>query len=212
MSLATKNPSKAIEIGMTLMEYLKGNPGSLHYTTEVPTDAFRKKGQLKVARNTKTLEVFADIAYSAGSKHRSAQGLAIYFAGCPISWQTALQPFVTHSTAESELVSYCDGLNAGRSAEAMLCSMMGLEPGTPEIERVMYGDNVAAIALAHGTGNASWRTRHLRIRSSYLREALGGKAPGGMWKLLHLKGTELVTDGLTNGTSSCARSTRSTPR
>ena len=103
--LATKNPVKAIEIGMTLMEYLKGNPGSLRYTADIPTEPFGKKGQLKVARSTKTLEVFADIAYSAGSRHRSVQGLAIYFAGCPIAWQTSLQPFVTHSTAESELVS-----------------------------------------------------------------------------------------------------------
>ena len=181
--LATKNPVKAIEIGRTLMEYLKGTPGSLHYTADIPTEPFGKKGQLKVARSTKTLEVFADIAYSAGSRHRSVQGLAIYFAGCPIAWQTSLQPFVTHSTAESELVSYCDGLNAGRSAEAMICSMLGVQPGTAELERVLYGDNVAAIALAHGTGNASWRTRHLRIRSSYLREALDGIAPGGTWKL-----------------------------
>ena len=29
------------------------------------------------------------------------------------------------------------------------------------------------------------------------REALDGIAPGGAWKLLHLKGTELVADGLT---------------
>ena len=182
---------------MTLMEYLKGNPGSLHYTADIPTEPFGKKGQLKVARSTKTLEVFADIAYSAGSRHRSVQGLAIYFAGCPIAWQTSLQPFVTHSTAESELVSYCDGLNAGRSAEAMICSMLGIQPGTAELDRVLYGDNVAAIALAHGTGNASWRTRHLRIRSSYLREALDGVAPGGTWKLLHVKGVDLVADGLT---------------
>ena len=62
---------------------------------------------------------------------------------------------------------------------------------------MLYGDNVAAIGLAHGTSNASWRTRHLRIRSSYLREALEGRAPGGMWRLLHLRGKELVADGLT---------------
>ena len=75
--------------------------------------------------------------------------------------------------------------------------MLGVQPGTAELDRVLYGDNVAAIALAHGTGNASWRTRHLRIRSSYLREALDGVAPGGTWKLLHVKGVDLVADGLT---------------
>jgi hypothetical protein len=123
--------------------------------------------------------------------------MAIYFAGAIISWQTSAQPFVTHSTAESELVAYCDALNAGRSTEAMLATMMGVPSGSNAIERVMYGDNIAAIGLAHGTCSASWRTRHLRIRSSYLREALEGRAPGGLWRLLHLKGSELVADGLT---------------
>jgi len=134
---------------------------------------------LKIARNAKLLDVFfSDIAYGTGSRGRSVQGMAIYFGGCIISWQTSIQPFVTHSTAESELVAYCDSLNAGRSAEAMLSSMMGIQTGSNEIERVLYGDNVAAIGLAHGTSSSSWRTRHLKIRASYLREALEGRAPG----------------------------------
>ena len=66
-------------------------------------------------------------------------------------------------------------------------------------ERVMYGDNAAAIGLAHGVTAASWRTRHLRIRSSILKEALqeSSDVPGGRWQLTHLKGTELVADGCT---------------
>ena len=63
----------------------------------------------------------------------------------------------------------------------------------------MYGDNAAAIGLAHGTTTSSWRTRHSRIRSSLLKEALDEKQAihGGPWKLIHLKGTELVADGCT---------------
>eukprot|EP00435_Cladocopium_sp_Y103_P058584 s1434_g20.t1 len=58
---------------------------------------------------------------------------------------------------------------------------------------------MAAIGLASGNTCASWRTRHLRIRASILKEALDAdcEAPGGVWCLLHLKGTELVADGLT---------------
>jgi len=195
--LATKNPAKSIEIGMTVMAYIHGNPGGLHYPKGVPEEVWGDKHQLKIARNVKLLEVFSDIAYGTGSRGRSVQGIAIFFGGCIISWQTTVQPFVTHSTAESELVAYCDALNAGRSAEAMLAMMMGVPSGSGQIERVLYGDNVAAISLAHGTSNSSWRTRHLRIRASYLREALEGRAPGGLWRLLHLRGTELVADGMT---------------
>ena len=67
------------------------------------------------------------------------------------------------------------------------------------LERVLYGDNAAAIGLAHGNSTSSWRTRHLRVRSHLLHEALDGQSsyPGGPWKLHHLRGTELVADGMT---------------
>ena len=66
-------------------------------------------------------------------------------------------------------------------------------------KRTIYGDNLAAIGLAVGNTCSSWRTRHLRIRASILREAMdeGCEVPGGVWQLLHLKGSELVADGLT---------------
>ena len=91
----------------------------------------------------------------------------------------------THSTAESELVGYCESLLIGRATEALLCAM--------------WGDNMAAIGLARGNTCSSWRTRHLRIRASILREAMeeNCEMPGGFWRLTHLKGMELVADGLT---------------
>ena len=197
--LMTKNPAKAIEIGHVLLAYVKGNPGDLHYAREIQRK-WGARDQLKIQRHEKLLEVFADIAYGASSSFRSIQGLVICFAGAPISWQSSTQPFITHSTAEAELVSYCEGLTAGRATEALLCSMWGerLEANNP-FERVIYGDNAAAIGLAHGNSASSWRTRHLRVRAHLLREALSesDSYPGGRWQLCHLKGTELVADGMT---------------
>ena len=105
-----------------------------------------ERNQLETKRHEKLLEIYADIAYAASAGHRSIQGLLVEFAGVPIGWQTCQQPFATHSTAEAELVSYCEGLLAGRATEALLCSMWALL-----FERAMYGDNAAAIGLAHGT-------------------------------------------------------------
>ena len=195
--LATKNPCKSVEISKAVMQYVLGVQGGLHYPRNVPKETWGKRGQLHVERHDRLLEVFADIAYGTGSRHRSLQGLVVYFAGAPISWVSSQQPFVTYSTAEAELVSYCEALCAGRATEALICSMLKESVGQNSLERVIYGDNMAAISMAHGTGNATWRTRHLRVRSSFLKEALDVVAPDGAWKLLHLRGRELVADGLT---------------
>ena len=192
--LMTKAPLKAIQIGTTLMKYVCGNPGvGLRYTTHVPDD-WGAHGQLKVKRSDLLLEIFCDIAYSAGSGHRSVQGIVVCLGGQPICWQTTQQPFVTHSTAEAELVSYCEGLIAGKAAEALVKELTGVTA----VMKVIYGDNIAAIGLANGTTSSSWRTRHLRIRASLLKQALDETdAAGGQWKLIHVRGLDLVADGFT---------------
>ena len=145
------------------------------------------------------LEVFSDISYGASADHRSIQGMVVCYGGVPIAWQCAVQPLVAHSTAEAELIAYCESLVIGKATEALLCAIWGEEIGRNNFERIIYGDNAAAIGLAHGVTTSSWRTRHLRIRASVLREALAETTTevGGGWKLLHLKGTELVADGCT---------------
>eukprot|EP00435_Cladocopium_sp_Y103_P059661 s601_g21.t1 len=194
--------------------YFKANPGDLHYGKDFANDGWGERGQLKCQRNQRSIEIYSDIAYAAGSGHRSIQGVAVFFAGSPIAWQSSQQPFATHSTAESELVSYCESLLIGRATEALLCSMWGEPLDGNSFTRTIYGDNMAAIGLASGNTCASWRTRHLRIRAAILKEAMDEHLriraailkeamdescmiPGGVWRLLHLKGSELVADGLT---------------
>ena len=144
--LMTKAPLKAIQIGTTLMKYVCGKPGvGLRYTTHVPDD-WGAHGQLKVKRSDLLLEIFCDIAYSAGSGHRSIQGVVVCLGGQPICWQTCQQPFVTHSTAEAELVCYCEGLIAGKAAEALVKELTGVTA----VMKVIYGDNIAALRLLHG--------------------------------------------------------------
>ena len=90
--LATKNRLKSIEIAAAVMRYVHGVPGGLHYAGTVPEDDWGKRQQLKVKRHDRLLEVFADIAFGVGSRHRSLQGLIIYFAGsrCLGIFSTAL--------------------------------------------------------------------------------------------------------------------------
>ncbi|CAL1145720.1 unnamed protein product, partial [Cladocopium goreaui] len=77
-------------------------------------------------------QVFSDIGFGTGSSERSMQGMAIFFGGLVISWQTTVQPFVTHSTAESELVG-CDALSAGSGELFLLSVMQGPAAASPQV-------------------------------------------------------------------------------
>ena len=81
-TMATKNPEKSLEIGYVLLKYLRGNPGGMHLPSTVPNQ-WGARGQLKVQRHSKLLEVFADISYSGGAGHRSIQGLVVCYAEVP---------------------------------------------------------------------------------------------------------------------------------
>ena len=113
----------------------------------------------------KLLEVFSDISYGTAGDHKSVQGILVYFAGSPIAWEATKQPFVAQSTAEAELIGYCESLVAGRATACFVEAILGEQL----TQKRIYGDNVAAIALA---SNGSGRTRHLRIRAASLRWAL----------------------------------------
>ena len=79
--LATRNPKKSIDIATVLMQYIKGSPGmGPHYTKNVPDD-WGAHDQLKVKRSELLLEVFCDITYSAGTGHRSIQGIVVCLGG-----------------------------------------------------------------------------------------------------------------------------------
>lgn len=113
------------------MAYIKGNPGGFRYPSNAPEKIWEERGQLKIARNVKLLEGFSDIGFGTGSRGRSMQGMAIFFGGLVVSWQT-IQPFVTHSTAESELVG-CDALSAGSGELFLLSVMQGPAAASPQV-------------------------------------------------------------------------------
>ena len=113
--LMSRNPEKALQVGHALLSYIKAVPGDLHYFRDIPNDGWGERHQLKLQRSQHSLEIFSDIAYAAGNGFRSIQGIADFFGGSPVGWQSSQQPFATHSTAESELVAYCESLLIGRA-------------------------------------------------------------------------------------------------
>lgn len=188
--LCTKAPDIAINIGLRMISYLKRPSRGLIYADQ-PGPAYGARDQLSLPRCTRTVEAFSDISYASTKGYRSLQGQVYYYAGAPVMWNTNRQPFPTQSTAESELVSLCEALVGGRATAALVAAILDI----PEEELIkrLWGDNAAAIALATGEGQGSWRTRHLRIRAAILRSALRQNE----WQLGHLTGRELVADSFT---------------
>ena len=96
------------------------------------------------------------------------------------------------STAESELISYAEAHQQALS----IGSLMEILEYKPTY--VLYGDNRSAISLATAE-SGPWRTRHLRLRASRLRNDLRTDQPDKppLWSARHLPGELLVADGFT---------------
>ena len=103
-----------------------------------------------------------------------------------VCWESSRQPFICHSTAESELISYSEGHQLGEALAELLKAV-----GNP-VHCLLYGDNVAAIASVNNE-TGSWRTRHLRLRACCLRDAVNRE--GSTWAIRWLAGSCLIADG-----------------
>ena len=145
--------------------------------------------ELQVAKSMDTMQIFSDASFGpVHERCRSVSGCVIEFAGCVIAWDSQAQPFVSQSTAEAEVISYN---SACQTAESISCLLEEL--GFPTTKH-LYGDSKAGIAVvANDCG--PWRTRHLRLRASKLRELI--QCPSQPWCIRHIAGSLLVADGCT---------------
>ena len=154
-------------------------------------------GTLQVPRHGRLLEAFVDISFAPGGD-RSHQGIIVFAAGSPIQWEASRRAFHTMSTAESELVGYCEAAIMLKSVEALMKVVQGACQSDGSVddgfEKVIYGDNSSALSILMNPGGG-WRTRHLRLRSSDLRELLRDEPTS--WKVRHQRGIDLPADMLT---------------
>ena len=182
---AVKKPRWTVELGRAVIAYLRFSIGfGLHYTIEVPKDSDPDLQRTR-PRHAGTVEVLVDASFSPGDSH-SISGTIILFAGCPVQWESRKQPLMALSTAEAELTALVEGLQTGRSVQALIKLLV------PSVDIELYNDNRAAVVLASGSGGG-WRTRHLRIRARCIAEALAR----GEATLSHRCGSLLWADALT---------------
>ncbi|CAE7779988.1 GIP [Symbiodinium sp. CCMP2592] len=152
-SWCTRAPTYVVKIGLRLLDFL----GS--------TMDF--KLSLIPIQGPKRIVVYSDASFSPHGSH-SISGILVTFLGRAVTWKAKRQTLISLSTAESELIAGCEAVVLAQSTEAMI------EDLTKDLEnKLLLVDNLAAISLAEGAG--SMRTRHLRVRSNFVKEMVDTK-------------------------------------
>ena len=169
-SRVSKNPKVVNQIGHRLLDYLcqTANYCLVFRGSEEPDDE---------------VNVFTDSLFvPAGARSHGAA--VVTYKGTPICWRSSRQTLVTLSTAESELVEAVEGALLLKSVEGVIQEIAGLTP-----RLTIRVDNMSAMQLLNGS-SGSWRTRHLRLRSSWLKEQVST----GQMRVLHEPGETQLAD------------------
>ena len=115
---------------------------------------------------------------------RSYGASVVTVNGGPVAWKAGKQAMTTLSTMESELL---EATNAATLLECIGCLVD--EICGRRIPRQLRVDNSAATAMLCG-GAGSWRTRHLRVRCSFIRE----QVQRGLLEVSHVEGRSQLAD------------------
>ncbi|OLQ05728.1 Copia protein [Symbiodinium microadriaticum] len=152
----TPCPEMVNKLGARLLDYLNETKFYRLALTQEQDEAYQE------------IDVFTDSSF-APSGGRSQGAAAIFLGKSPLVWRSGRQQLVTLSTAESELLEAVEGAVLGLSSRGLLTELLGRE-----LPLNIWVDNSAAISLLT-TSSGSWRTRHLRLRSNWVREMASKK-------------------------------------
>ena len=180
--MISRNADEALAMGEQVIKYLRRFPGrGLWYGHA--SMAWGEEGDLSQPMGPNSLVGFCDASFAPTSSRSLQSTLAYYSAGL-VAWSATRQGLTTLSTAESELVGITSLFNDLRALEPLVKEIHG---GPLTLQ--MHSDSQAAIAICNTPSN-NWRTRHLRIRASYVREAL----ESGLYSLHHVHGISMKAD------------------
>eukprot|EP00439_Symbiodinium_sp_Y106_P077568 s5040_g16.t1 len=179
-------PKEAVYRGGHLVRYLKRYPkGGLWY----PACHVRDQEARRSCEGP-LLEGYSDASFAPTSE-RSQQCVVIFAAGGLIAWSSSQQPFITMSTAESELVAICELATCLKSVEQLMAEVaLGRASDHMMVTKVIYSDSQAALSVCRCSAG-SWRTRHLRIRGGLVRELLDQSD----WDSYHIEGAVMTSAG-----------------
>eukprot|EP00438_Fugacium_kawagutii_P013287 Skav225459 [mRNA] locus=scaffold881:75571:82572:- [translate_table: standard] len=129
-----------------------------------------------------TLNVFTDASFAPDSEE-SHGCFVVLLDESPIFWRSGKQALVTLSTAESELVEIIEGMIGGEAVVTIINEIF------PKVLKTLWSDSQSAVSIL-GSESGSWRTRHLRLRSTFARQAI----QSGDWRLKNMMGEKMIAD------------------
>ena len=181
----TKNPAEVKKLALHLLGYVVG-------TKELCLQYGREPSQGSVFVACKHDQVVGQTDSSfAPAGEKSHEATFVFVNHHLIGWLTCRQPFMTASTAETELLSVMTGFSFGRALCYLVEDLRGMTP-----ELLVQNDNTAAISVVAGD-STNWRSRRLRIRSEVLRQ----EVRAGSLILSHIPGERNVSDAGTKSLS-----------
>lgn len=128
------------------------------------------------------LRVFADASY--GPDGQESHGAFVVMLGSsPMFWRSGKQAMVTLSTAEAELLEIIQGMVAGEAVAVVVQELF------EKVTKTLWSDAQSAIAIL-GAEGGSWRTRRLKLRAGYARQAV----VSGEWRIAHMLGEKMIAD------------------
>ena len=184
-----KRPRYAWTLGQHLLRYLNSTREQGLWYSKCRDGDLGDEDQLQRPRTVDRIDVYSDISYGPSHEsYRSVQGIGIEHGGNLIVWESSRQSIVAMSTCEAELIGLSESHQVAHSILELLRVFQY------EVKCTLHSDSRAAIS-ASTAECGSWRTRHLRLRSNALREEL--RKSEDKWKLIHLRGENLLADGWT---------------
>ena len=176
------NAEEALLMGDQVLKYLRRYPNrGLWYGQATMT--WEDEGDLSVPMGRASLVGFCDASF-APTANRSLQATMAFYNGALIAWSSTRQSHTTLSTAEAELVAITTLFGELQALEPLVCEIQG-----SQMALQMFSDSQAAIAICTTT-TSNWRTRHLRLRASFIKEML----ESGKYGLHHIKGESMKAD------------------
>ena len=102
----------------------------------------------------------------------SRTGFVIYYAGCPVYWQSKLQTEITLSTAEAEYIAMLQALRETLPLASLMREMNEIFPlclPQPKFIIKVREDNQSCIAIAENP-KFTPRTKHIAIKYHHFRK------------------------------------------